>query len=404
MRHVVFVAPYPLETTIRFSSAILGLEDVVLTGVFQEAPKGAAAGLFKEVALVENVWDAAQVVGAVRALERSHGPAHRLLGILEDLQTPLALARQKLGLPGTDPETSHRFRDKGVMKAVLRQAGIPCARAARIQSEADGWAFVDQVGFPVVLKPPTGAGCRSTYRVDNPQQLAQALAETQPSPQREVLGEEFLTGSEYTFESLTLNGEVRFHSIGRYYPSPLEVMQKPWVQWVVLLPRDISGPEFDDVREIAARVVTALGLQTSVTHMEWFRRPDGSIAIGEIAARPPGAQIVELISQAHDIDMHHAWARLMVDDAVDAPFERKYACGVAFLRGAGQGRVSAVEGLAAAQSRMGHLVTKAQLPQIGAWRRTGYEGEGYAIVRDPDTDIVKQALFDLITTVKVSYR
>ena len=404
MRHVVFVAPYPLETTTRFSSAILGLEDVVLTGVFQEAPKGAAAGLFKEVALVENVWDAAQVVGAVRALERSHGPAHRLLGILEDLQTPLALARQKLGLPGTDPETSHRFRDKGVMKAVLRQAGIPCARAARIQSEADGWAFVDQVGFPVVLKPPTGAGCRSTYRVDNPQQLAQALAETQPSPQREVLGEEFLTGSEYTFESLTLNGEVRFHSIGRYYPSPLEVMQKPWVQWVVLLPRDISGPEFDDVREIAARVVTALGLQTSVTHMEWFRRPDGSIAIGEIAARPPGAQIVELISQAHDIDMHHAWARLMVDDAVDAPFERKYACGVAFLRGAGQGRVSAVEGLAAAQSRMGHLVTKAQLPQIGAWRRTGYEGEGYAIVRDPDTDIVKQALFDLITTVKVSYR
>ena len=404
MRHVVFVAPFPLETTIRFSSAIKKLEDVVLTGIFQEAPKGEAAVLFQDLQVVQNVWDPGQVVAAVRALERDHGPAHRLLGILEDLQTPLALARQKLGLPGTDPETSHRFRDKGVMKAVLRKAGVPCARAARIQSEADGWSFADQVGYPMVLKPPTGAGCRSTYRVDNPQQLAQALAEIDPSPDREVLGEEFLTGSEFTFETLTLNGEIRFHSIARYYPSPLEVMHKPWVQWVVLLPRDISGPEFDDVREVGARVIKALGLQTSVTHMEWFRRPDGSIAVGEIAARPPGAQIVELIGQAHDIDMHQAWARLMVDDAVDEPFERKYACGVAFLRGAGQGRVSSVDGLSEAQERMGHLVTKAQLPRVGAWRRSGYEGEGWAIVRHPETEVVQRALFDLITTVKVGYR
>ena len=36
-----------------------------------------------------------------------------------------------------------------------------------------------------------------------------------------------------------------------------------------------------------------LGLQTGMTHMEWFGRPDGSIAIGEIGARPPGAQILK---------------------------------------------------------------------------------------------------------------
>ena len=41
-----------------------------------------------------------------------------------------------------------------------------------------------------------------------------------------------------------------------------------------------------------ARAVKALGLETGFTHMEWFRRDDGSLAIGEIAARPPGAHIV----------------------------------------------------------------------------------------------------------------
>ena len=56
-----------------------------------------------------------------------------------------------------------------------------------------------------------------------------------------------------------------------------------------------------------------------------------------------------------------------------------------------------------AQQRMGHLVVKAQLPRIGWNKSTSYEGDGWAIVRDTDSSVVKQALFDLITTVKVRY-
>ena len=41
-------------------------------------------------------------------------------------------------------------------------------------------------------------------------------------------------------------------------PSPLEVLENDWIQWCVLLPRDISGPEFDPIRESAFVAIDAL--------------------------------------------------------------------------------------------------------------------------------------------------
>ena len=56
-----------------------------------------------------------------------------------------------------------------------------------------------------------------------------------------------------------------------YLPTPLEVLENPWIQWCVLLPRDISGPEYDGIREIGTRAVQALGLETvpaiRITHL-----------------------------------------------------------------------------------------------------------------------------------------
>ncbi len=402
MRTILYVAPFPLQTTLRFGTALSQLDDVRVVGIFQQPPP--QGGPFDDVVLVSDALSTEQIVAAAREAERRHGPIHRLLGILENLQEQLGEAREILGLPGTDAATARLFRDKGVMKDRLREAGVPVARHARLEDAEQAWDFVDRVGFPVVLKPPAGAGCKATYRVRHPQALHQALLETRPSPERPVLAEEFLTGAEFSFETLTLNGEIRFHSITRYYPAPLEVMESPWIQWVVLGPRDISGPEYDEVRAVGQQVIEALGLQTGITHMEWFRRPDGSVAVGEIAQRPPGARIVDLMSWMHDRDVYLDWARLMVDDTVEpGPWERTHAAAAAFLRGQGTGRVTAVEGLAEAQVRMGHLVVDKQLPIIGRPRQDTYEGEGWVIVRDEDTSVVRKAVLDLITAVTVRY-
>ena len=180
-------------------------------------------------------------------------------------------------------------------------------------------------------------------------------------------------------------------------------METPWIQWVVVLPRNIEGPGFDDAQMLGVRAVHALGLETGFTHMEWFRRDDGSLAIGEIAARPPGAHIVLANSYAYGTDMYRAWARAVVDDTFDGPFERQFAVGVAFLRGVGHGRVARVHGVDQANAKVGHLVVESRLPVPGTPRAESYEGDGYVIVRDPDSEVVKAAMATIIETIQIEY-
>jgi hypothetical protein len=141
-------------------------------------------------------------------------------------------------------------------------------------------------------------------------------------------------------------------------------------------------------------------MTTGLSHMEWFRRRDGSIAISEVAARPPGAQITTVISRAHDFDFLRAWARVMIDGVFEAP-PRRYAVGAAFLRGQGQGRVRAIHGLDLVQRELGSLVTDARLPAPGQPASPSYEGEGYVILRHEETAVVERALQRLIGVVRV---
>ncbi len=164
----------------------------------------------------------------------------------------------------------------------------------------------------------------------------------------------------------------------------------------MLLPREIDGPGYDASAMPDSPPSTALGMTTGLAHMEWFRRPDGTVAISEVGARPPGAQITTLLSYAHDIDFYRVWARLVVLEQFEAP-ERRYAVGCAYLRAQGDGRVRAVHGLPEVARDVEHLVVEARLPRVGQATSGTYEGEGYVILRHPDTAVVEQALARVIT-------
>ena len=404
MRNVLFAAPFPAEATLRFARAAASLQGVRLLGAVQEVPRGDDARVFSDVVTLKDGLDSRQLIEAARLLEHRHGKLHRVLGILEPLQVQLGEVRQALGVPGTTAATADLFRDKARMKNELRRHGLPTARHRLLTRWSEAEDFAREVGFPIVVKPPAGMGCKATWRVKDLEELRQALVASGASEERPALAEEFMRGSEHSFDTITVGGEVRFHTISRYYPTPLEVMETPWVQWVVVFPRDISGPEFAEARAVGTKAVKQLGLETGFTHMEWFRRENGSLAIGEIAARPPGAHFMDANSHAHGTDMYRAWARAVIDGAFDGPLERKYAVGVAYLRGMGRGRVAAVTGVDRANALVGRHVVESRLPTIGAPRSDSYEGDGYVIARDPDVEVVKAAMKVVIETIRVECR
>lgn len=404
MAFVVFVSPSFSDFNVRAIDYAAHMPDVQVAVISAEPAHRLPEYLRARLAghwRADDVRDAAQVKQAAEELARRAGASiHRLFGAGKEIQLCLAEVRQQLGVPGMAPDAARSFLDKSQMKETLRTAGLPCARHSLVTSDAAAWAFAGEAGYPLIVKTMAGAAAQQTYKVENADQMRAALAQAIPSPANEVLVEEFIIGEEHSFDAFVLHGKPAFHSIAHYLPQPLDVMRNPWIQWCVLVPREIESPKYDDIAEMAPRALETLGMDSGVSHLEWFRRRDGTLAISDVDAWPPGSQIMTLISRANDFDALGAWMKLVAKDAFEAP-ARRYAAGAAFLRGQGQGRVNAIHGLETAMQEVGHLVTDAKLPPIGLPKGDTHEGEGFIIVRHPETLVVQQALTTIINAVRV---
>lgn len=401
MPFAIFAAPLLSDNAFAMIDAAASLPGVQLGVITQDGDekmrhlRGRAAHW-----RVENILDVAQLTWAASEMQSRFGPIHRLYGAYEQLQVPLAMARTALGVAGMSVEAANNFRDKSRMKSLLRGAGLPCARHKLAQNSDEAVAFANKSGFPLIVKPPAGAGAVSTFRVDSMAQLLRSLGTSRPTPEKPVLLEEFVVGDEHSFETISIDGKHLWHSLTHYYPTPLTVVETPWIQWSVVLPREVDEPQYDDIHGAARRALDVLGMDTGLTHMEWFRRSDGSLAISEVAARPPGAQITTLMSLAHEFDVLKAWSQAMILGTFDPP-RRKYSVGAAYLRGQGTGTVRAIHGIDEIQKSLGDLIATSRLPTIGASPSTSYEGDGFIIVRHPETQRVKDAVLQIVTTMRV---
>jgi hypothetical protein len=414
MPHVVLIAPRFLENTMNYVRAFAALDEVTLSLVSEDPQESLPRELAPRVAghyRVGNSLDAEQLTVAVRALSRGVGPVDRLTGALEQLQLPLAEVRDALGIEGMNAEVARNFRDKDRMKEVLRAHGVPVARSLLATSMRELHDFVSRVGFPVIIKPPAGLGARNTHRVSSGAELAAlAGAGLAPTPAAPLQIEEFIRAREHTCETVTIKGQVVWRSGTRYFPSPLEVLETPWIKYCVLLPRELDLPEVTAFHPINGAALAALfgasastAAGTALTHMEWFLRDDGSSLVNEVGARPPGAMIMPLINLSHETNFYDQWAELIALDRFSAP-TRRHAAGAAFFRGHGPGdRITSVTGLPEAIAAAGPALVEMRTPKVGQPRSPSYEGEGWATVRASSTEAVKQALLALIEHVQVRY-
>jgi hypothetical protein len=311
----------------------------------------------------------------------------RIEGLWEVVATLAARLREQLGVPGMSVDTVHGFRDKVVMKERVAARGVRVPRTIRARTVAEVYAFAESVGFPLILKPVDGAGSADTFRVGSARELAVAVDRVRHLPQISV--EEFVTGQEYTFETLCHEGRILFTSVSMYLPNTLEARKAEWISPIILTLRDPDDAEVSAGLPMATDVIGALGMGSGFTHMEWFRRPDGSEVFGEIACRPPGANMVDLMNYANDVDLFREWARIIVHGRFAAEVRRPWNAALVFKRAQGEGRIRAIEGLDRFLARHGAHVARVDLLPIGAprrdWKQT-FLSDGNLVVRHPDRE------------------
>lgn len=389
MRPVVFVCRSATGESLRSAHALRNLDNVELLGIVE----GITDDVFIDTVQVADVHDADQLIAAARSL----GPLDHIVTAQETLLEPVAKAREALGIAGMSSATVRQTLDKSLLKSTLRRAGVPTPPDRIVTSKGDAVRFLSEVGFPIMLKPFSGSGALATLLIHTAADLDHALQLMQPSTEYPVLAETYLHGQELCFDTITLYNEPQLHSICFYYPSILEAIEHPELQWTCVMPRENDA----DFIEQGLAAVRALAIGNSFTHMEGFLDGEGRLlGFTDATLRPAGARIGPMLGFAYDIDPYRAWARVVVDGCFDGPWERKYAVGTIFLRGTGSGVIERVDGIDAIKS---DLIVDARWPGIGAPKSDTYTGDGYITLRHPDTSKVKNALEFIRDTVKITY-
>jgi biotin carboxylase len=278
-----------------------------------------------------------------------------------------ARLREMLGLPGLTVAETAPFRDKERMKQLLDAAGLRTPRHESTETVAGVWAAAERLGFPLIVKPIAGAGSADTYRADSAAELDAILPALRHVPRVSV--EEFVDAEEFTYDTICADGRVLFENICWYLPRPLLTKLHEWVSPVTIALRELDRPNLQGGRVLGAAVLKVLGFRDGFTHMEWYRKADGEVVFGEIAARPPGARMVDVMNYATDADLFSAWAEAVTHGRISQPIERRYNAASIFKRAKGAGRITGYEGLDDLLAEYGEHVVAVDLLPVGASRR-----------------------------------
>jgi len=352
---------------------------------------------------VPSVTDVDRMTDAVRWVQDKVW-VDRLEATVEAHTLPAAQVRERTNIPGTSVHTAWLCRDKPSMKEALRQAGVPTAASTAAHSAAEVEAFAEAIGFPLILKPRAGAGASGTVRVNNGDELGGALAAFGAEGVDSIAVEEFVEGHEGFYDTIAINGEVAHDFASHYFPNVLDAMRTRWISPQFIATNRIdSVPDYDELREMGRRVITALGIGTSATHMEWFFGPKG-LRFSEIGCRPPGVGAWDLYSAGNEIDLYREWATAVVHGTTDRRASRRYAAGLIALRPEADGHISGYSGVDECQQRYGEWVIDAHFPNPGTPTQpveAGYMANAYVRMRHPDYDTLRGMLDDVGRTIHV---
>ncbi len=384
--NVLMIAPgYPDEMPLfcrglsTFGARVFGISDVA-GGNLPEMTRQHLSGYLQTPML--NQEDA--VIAAVVAHWGSM-TFDRVICLWEPGVVLAAKLRAALGVGGMSVDDAIAFRNKDIMKARVSAAGIRCPRHKGATSAAEVRAAAEFVGFPLIIKPIDGAGSMDTFRVEDAAELEVVLKRLTHIDHVNV--EEFIEAEEFTFDTICVDGQMQFFNVGYYRPRPLVARSVEWISPQTLCLRDVDSDWVAGGVQMGADVLTAMNPGNAFTHMEWYRKADGEVVFGEIAARPPGARTVDLMNYVSDIDLYMGYAEAELKGTFSIDVTRKYNAINIFKRAQGQGTIRRVSGLEQLVQRFGEHIVNIDLLPVGAQRRDWILtliSDGYLTIRHPD--------------------
>ncbi len=233
-------------------------------------------------------------------------PLSRIIALSEVDLFRAACLREALALPGLRPDQAVLFRDKFKMKACVSLAGLKVPQMTEIRSATDLLSFIARVGLPIVVKPRSLAGSMGITVVRSEADLQSLLLQDAFSSYEldsGFMAEQFIQGQVYHIDGIASGNQVLFSWPSEYLYPLLTFFDQAQPTTSLMLAAKSSV--FEKLQSYCKQVVASLPFPEERTafHCEVFIDANGEVSLCEIAARPAGGGITDMVADAFDVDL-----------------------------------------------------------------------------------------------------
>ena len=208
-----------------------------------------------------------------------------------------AYVAEKLGLPfQCSYESACILQDKAKFRKFLAENGFNVPNAKGYDNAKDAIVDIDYYNWPVIVKPVDSAGSKGVTRVDNVNELPEAIRHALDcSPSKRFIIEDFLEKEGYSSDSdsFSVDGELVFCTFNnQYFDKEAENEYTPAAySWPSTMPQWAQN----ELRSELQRLLTLLNCKTGLYNIETRYCKNGKAYIMEVSPRAGGNRLAEMV-------------------------------------------------------------------------------------------------------------
>ncbi|MCH5143072.1 MAG: ATP-grasp domain-containing protein [Clostridiales bacterium] len=243
-----------------------------------------------------------------------------------------AKLRTEFNVQGLKLRDMSGIKYKSKMKSYYKKAGIKTARYCLVRRLAGCKKFIEEVGYPVIVKPDNGVGASCTYKLKNEDELINFY---NTKPPVLFIMEEYIDGVVQTYDAIVDGkGNPVFETGNVTVDSCMDTVNSGGNFAFYIL-----NEPYDDVRDAGRRTLKAFGVKNRFVHFEFFRLNSdqymgkkGEIVALEVNMRPSGGISPDMMNYASGTNIYKIWADVMTYGYSLVSCGEKYYCGFAGRR------------------------------------------------------------------------
>lgn len=210
--------------------------------------------------------------------------------------TTCAWVAEQLGLPGCPSRSVEILQHKDQFRQFLRDNHFNAPKSVSFSDPEEAFQGTKIFSFPFMVKPTDSAGSKGVTRVDNPEQIKNAIDSAfKQSISHRILIEDYLekVGNSSDSDSFSVNSDLVFCSFNSQLFDP--EAPNPFTPAAYIWPSDILLDIQKNLRNELQRLIHLLNLGTSLYNIESRMCSDGKGYIMEVSPRAGGNRLSELL-------------------------------------------------------------------------------------------------------------